>query len=123
MALMGRNWLVACRATVVRSVVVIALGLGACSPVSTVTPTEPPCDDSVAFAAELPAALVFRGVDAAVGSGDTWFLPPSQGKWAKDVRWFGAEYFVKIGVWTLSRQAPVINVRRGVARALWRRMR
>lgn len=111
MDLMGRRWIVGCRAILVSSAVALVSLLGACSPVATVPPPEPPCDDAVELAANLPPALVSRGIDAAVGSGDTWLLPPSQGKWAQDVRWFGGEYFLKIGVWTLSTHAPVITVR------------
>lgn len=84
----------------------IATALAACSPAVTPALTERTCDEAIELVYELPPELVSRGNTVAVGSGDTWFLPPSRGKWADDVRWDAGEYFLKLGIWTLSSQPP-----------------
>ncbi len=88
----------------------VILALQACSPVASLQPAAP-CDDSIVRAADVPPALTSRGITDAVGSGDTWFLPPAQGNFAQDVRWFDGQYFLKLGVWSLAPVAPVITIR------------
>jgi hypothetical protein len=40
------------------------------------------------------------GQDMAVGSGDTWFFPPTTGTLSQGVHWDGKQYFMKLGIWT-----------------------
>lgn len=109
---MGRRWLTVRGTGLLRAPLTILIGvsLSGCVQASTMTSTEPPCNDSPELASQVPAALVARGHSTAVGSGDTWFLPPAQGKLSQDVRWDGTSYFLKVGVWTLASTAPLITV-------------
>jgi hypothetical protein len=90
-------------------ILVAVASLWACSPFEA---TDPACDEAVDVASTIPAALAARGVKAAVGSGDTWFLPPATGRWSQDVRWNDGQFFLKLGVWSLSSEPPVITVRK-----------
>ena len=70
------------------------------------------CDETMELVRELPPELTSAGDVVAVGSGDTWLLPPSEGnKWSQDVRWDGNTYFLKLGIRTLASLPPSIEVR------------
>lgn len=70
------------------------------------------CDETMELVRDLPPELTSAGDVVAVGSGDTWLLPPSEGnRWSQDVRWDGNAYFLKLGIRTLASVPPAIEVR------------
>ena len=81
----------------------MALSVSACAPAAE------PCDDAI-HAVLAPAGLAGIGHEMAVGSGDTWFIPPTTGTWSQDVHWDGNQYFMKLGIWTAQPQSPVVMV-------------
>ena len=87
----------------------------------TVTNTGPtePCDDTIQVVAA-PPGLSAIGHDRAVGSGDTWFIPPTTGTFSEGVHWDGKQYFMKLGIWTSMGRPPDVTVKRTDGRATGR---
>jgi len=70
-----------------------------------------PCDDAI-HPVPAPPAMAAISQDMAVGSGDTWFFPPTTGTLSQGVHWDGKQYFMKLGIWTTMSRPPVVTVTR-----------
>lgn len=103
------------RAEVLAFVLAAAVAGSACT-ATNAGPTPKPCDDAIHPVAA-PAGLSAIGHDQAVGSGDTWFIPPTTGTFSPEVHWDGKQYFMKIGIWTSMAQPPMVTVSRTDGRA------